>query len=264
MKNIKFLLYTLLMSFLIVGCDAEKASQDPEGLGNTGTYPTPTFTLSGGELTTNEQSETVIVYDITLDKPSDRPIDFSWVVLESSTATLHDDYDVVGGTVPAFQLTTQIMVMIYNDLVVEGAESLNLVIESGPSLANRYLVNPDTNFPTVNITINDYLYCLWTLETSDTYGDGWQGAVVQLAMEGETFDYAEEGESSTTEIPVTLGAEFSFTYISGGGDGGAPGYENENYYKLTAPDGTVYEDGTTDYSGIPTPGLIVSGTSSCN
>lgn len=248
----------------MVSCDAEQSYSDVESLGSTDRYPTPTFTMSAGELTTNERNETVIVYDIVLDRPSDRPIDFSWVILDSSTATEHEDFDVVNGSVPAFQTTAQISVMIYNDAIVEGTETLDLTIQSGPSLANQYLVNPDTNFPTVSVQIQDYLFCLWTLETSDTYGDGWQGGAVQLAMEGETFDYAEEGASSTVEIPVTAGVAFSFTYISGGGDGGAPGYENENYYKLTAPDGTVYEDGTMDYSGIPTPGLIVSGTSTCN
>ncbi|MCK7591944.1 hypothetical protein M0G43_15255 [Subsaxibacter sp. CAU 1640] len=263
MNKLKYIFSAAMLSALIFGCDAEKASQDPEALGSTENYPTPTFTLSEGELTTNERNETVIVYDVVLDRPIDRPIDFSWVILDSSTATEHDDFDVVNGTVPAYQTTGQLMIMIYNDIEVEGAESLNLTIESGPSLANRYLVNPDTSYPEVNITINDYRFCLWILDATDVYGDGWNGGYIELVTEGETTTYMASDENDVFEIPITVGADYSFTYVSGGGTGGAPGWESENYYELTAPDGTVYSDGSLDYSGIPTPGLITSGTSSC-
>ena len=265
MNRLKYIFSAAILSAFIFGCDAEKADQDPEGLGGTGAYPTPTFTFSAGELTSNERNETVIVYDVTLDKPTDRPVDFSWVILDSSTATEHEDFDVVNGTVPAYQLSTQISVMIYTDIVVEGDETLNLTIQSGPSLANAYLVNPDTNYPTVNITINDYLFCLWTLDAIDVYGDGWNGGYIELATEGETVNYSATDDYDFYEIPVTLGADYSFTYVSGGGTGGSPGWESENYYELTAPDGTVYSDGTEfDYSGVPTEGLIVSGTGSCD
>lgn len=268
MNRLKYIFSAAILSAFIFGCDAEKASVDPDGLGGTEAYPTPTFTLSAGELTTNERNETVIVYDVTLDKPTDRPIDFSWVILDSSTATEHEDFDVVNGSVPAYQLSTQLMVMIYTDIEVEGDETLNLTIQSGPSLANAYLVNPDTSYPNVNITINDYRFCLWTLEVSDTYGDGWNGGYVEFISEGITTTYSapdvEPGEILTVEIPITIGADYSFSYVSGGGTGGAPGWESENYFKLTAPDGTFWEEGTMDYSGIPTEGLITSGTSSCD
>ena len=263
MKKIKYILSMFLLASIVVGCDAEKADQDVSALGSTDRYPTPTFTFSSGEISSNERDQTIIIYDVTLDRPTDRPIDFNWVILESSTATEHDDFDVIGGTVPAFQTTTQILVTIYNDVVVEDTESLNLTIESGPSLANKYLVNPDTVYPVLNLRIEDFKFCLWTLEATDVYGDGWQGAYIEVISEGITTEYAATGETDFYDIPIAFGEDYSFSYFSGGGTGGAPGYESENYYKLTAPDGTVYEDGTLDYSGIPTPGLIASGTADC-
>lgn len=264
MKKIKYILYSVILSLAIVGCEAEKASVDPEPIVGTENLPTPTFTLSGGELTTNERNETVIVYDITLDKPIDRPIDFSWVVL-GGDATEHDDYDFVNGTVPAYTTTGEMSIVIHNDTdPTEGTETLDLTIQSGPSLANKYLVNPDTTYPTVNITIEDWVFCTWILDATDVYGDGWNGGYIELVTEGETTTYAASDDNDVYEIQITVGADYSFTYVSGGGTGAGPGWESENYYVLTAPDGTVYADGTLDYSGIPTPGLITSGTSNCD
>jgi hypothetical protein len=263
MKKIKYILSMFLLASIVVGCDAEKTDQDVSELGSTDRYPTPTFIFSGGEISSNERDETIIIYDVTLDKPIDRPIDFNWVILGSSTATEHDDFDVVGGTVPAYQTTTQLLVTIYNDVVVENTESLNLTIESGPSLANKYLVNPDTVYPVVNLQIEDFKICLWTLQATDVYGDGWNGGYIEVISEGIVTEYAAIGASDFYDIPIALGEDYSFSYVSGGGTGGGPGWESENYYELTAPDGTVYSDGTLDYSGIPTPGLIASGTADC-
>lgn len=265
MKKIKYILSSVVLTALLFGCDAEKASQDAEDMGSLDRYPTPTFTLtSSANLSSlKEVDENVIVWDVVLDKPIDRPIDFSWVVLGGS-ATEHEDYDLVNATVPAFGTTAQLMIMIYNDTVVEEMESLELTIESGPSLANKYLINPDTQFPSVSLSIQNWSFCSWILETSDTYGDGWNGGYVEVTSEGETTQYAEDNNEPTTfEIAITDGADYSFTYVSGGGTGAGPGWESENYFKLTAPDGTVWEEGTMDYSGIPTPGLITSGTNNC-
>lgn len=106
--------------------------------------------------------------------------------------------------------------------------------------------------------------CDWTLETSDTFGDGWNGGYLELTTNGITTTYSEDDDvPNMFVIPISDQAEFSFTYVSGGGTGGGPGWESENYFKLTAPDGTVYEQGSKDYSSIPTPGIVVEGTNDC-
>ena len=254
---------TAILTVFMVGCDAEAPKQDAAPIIGTDSYPTATFVLTGGTTTVNEKSNPVFTYTITFDKPTNRDIDFSFVVL-SGNATEHDDYDVVNATVPAFGTTATMKVMIYKDAIVEGTETLSLGIESGPSLANKYLVNPSTVFPTLNLTIQDWIFCTWILETSDTYGDGWNGGKIEVTSEGETTSYSEDNDVPTIfNIPISNGVAFSFTYVSGGGTGGAPGWESENYFKLTSPSGTVWEGGTKDYSGIPTPGVITSGTNNC-
>lgn len=251
------------MSLFVFGCDVQTPSQDPEPIGSVDAYPTPTFTLSSGMLTSNEKNETVIVYDVELDKPIDRAIDFSFVVLETN-ATLHDDYDFDNATIPAYTTSGQMSIIIHSDTEQESTEFLNLTIESGPSLANKYLVHPDTQYPTINVTIENWEGCIWTLYTWDTYGDGWNGGFITVDTDGTSTDYAEDDDVPTTfEIFIGDGDDYSFTYTSGGGTGGAPGWESENYYLLTAPDGTEWEDGSQDYSGLITEGLITSGTNDC-
>jgi hypothetical protein len=65
-------------------------------------------------------------------------------------------------------------------------------------------------------------------------------------------------------IAISNAAEYSIAYVSGGGTGGSPGWESENYFKLTAPDGTTsWESGSLNYSSIPTEGVVTSGTNAC-
>jgi len=264
MKKITYILSSVVLTLFLFGCDAEQSNQDVEEIGSIDSYPTPTFTLSGGDTTFNEQGEPEFVYDIVLDKPINRPIDFSFIIV-GGTATEHEDYDLFNATVPAYNTTAQMKVVIYTDTDVEGTETLQLQIESGPSLANKHLVNPNTQYPALlSLTIEDYVFCFWTLETSDTYGDGWNGGYVEVISEGVTTQYAEGGAGPTVfNIAISEGADYTFTYVSGGGTGGGPGWESENYFKLTAPDGTEWEEGTMDYSGVPTAGLITSGTNNC-
>ncbi len=116
---------------------------------------------------------------------------------------------------------------------------------------------------TTNITVFG-TPCDWILETSDTYGDGWNGGYVEVAFGGTSTQYAQAaGAPNTFNIGVPDGIDYTITYVSGGGTGAGPGWESENYFKLTAPDGTVWEEGTMDYSGIPTAGVIVTGTNAC-
>ena len=124
MKNIKYIILgTFILTLLFVGCDSEQAGQDVEPVRSTDNYPVATFALSGGELSVNEADETIITYNITLDHPIDRPIDFSFVAT-GGTATLHDDYDFVNGTVPAYDTSGQMSIVIYNDLTPETTETL--------------------------------------------------------------------------------------------------------------------------------------------
>jgi hypothetical protein len=98
--------------------------------------------------------------------------------------------------------------------------------------------------------------CDWTLETSDTYGDGWNGALIEVSYGGITTTYRSEGSASNFTIPIPNGIDYTITYISGA-------WNIENYFKLTSPDGTVWEQGSKDYSSAPTAGLVVGGVMVC-
>ncbi|NNL15496.1 MAG: hypothetical protein HKO81_02510 [Flavobacteriaceae bacterium] len=253
MKNI---LKVALLSVLLFACDAEMAKQDPAGITDESLKPRVSYNIS--TTTASELDETVIVVDITMDRAIGSSTVFTAEQV-GGNAVLHEDYEIISGEVPAYGTTGQMSITITKDLDEEGDESLELLI-GALAVPDTYEVIGDTN---LSLTIEDWVFCSWFLETTDTYGDGWNGGYVELVTEGVTTTYACAGASSDFEIGITDGEDYTFTYVSGGGTGGGPGWESENYYKLTAPDGTEYIDGTQDYSGIPTPGLIVSGTNAC-
>ena len=155
MKKLKYIISSTIVTLLLFGCDAEQAGLDLEPVGSTDRYPTPTFTFSGGATTFNEKDEPVFTYSIVLDKPTDRPIDFSFVQIGGDAEVDHD-FVLENATVPAYATTAKMSVIILNDLEAEGTETLQLNIESGPSLANKYLVHPDTQYPgTLSLTIQN-------------------------------------------------------------------------------------------------------------
>ena len=258
MKKIKFILSAAIMSALLVGCEAELAKQDAAGIIDESAKPIVSYNLSTSG-TVKEIDEPVIVVDITMDKPINTSTTFR-VEQIGGNAVLHEDYEVTSATIPAYQTEGQLTISFIKDTDVEGNETLDVEI-SASAVPDTYEV---IGSATASFTIEDYEFCLWTLYTWDTYGDGWNGGYIELVAGGETTQYAAAHGEDTYEIPVTVGDDYSWTYVSGGGTGGSPGWESENYYELTAPDGTVFSDGTQDYSGIPTPGLITSGTSQCN
>lgn len=258
MKKIKYILSAAILSIVLVGCDAELAKQDAAGIIDQSAKPIVSYNLSASG-TVSELTEDVIVVDITMDKPINTSTTFR-VEQIGGNAVLDEDYEVTSAVIQPYQTEGQLTISIIKDIEVEGNETLDLKI-SANAVPDTYEV---IGSATASFTIEDYVFCLWTLYTSDTYGDGWNGGYIELVSGGVTTQYAAVHSEDTYDIPITVGDDYSFTYVSGGGTGGGPGWESENYYELTAPDGTQFIDGTQDYSGIPTPGLITSGTSQCN
>ncbi len=168
-------------------------------------------------------------------------------------------------TVPAYATSFEIPVETIRDLdQTEGTETVTLQISAA---GVRTIITPDSYYEVV-LTIRDVEYCLWTLDVLDAYGDSWQGAHVVITQDGVSELYPKsdwDDDAETYEIPVGVGADFDFSYESGTtgttspNQPGAPGYEEENSYILTSPNGTVYSDGP-----VPTVGSIVSGINSCN
>ena len=83
----------------------------------------------------------------------------------------------------------------------------------------------------------------WILEMTDLFGDGWNGGNIVVNIDGEQTRYAAEGSSTTATITIPDGtSEFTFTYTAGG-------WEGENLFTLTDPDGNVVlDEGVGDFS----------------
>lgn len=154
MKKIKYILYTALFSLLVVGCDSQEEGQAVSDIGGTDNYPTATFEVSTTETAFNEEDNTTITITVTTDKAINRDLNFGFVA--SGTAVLHEDYELVEATVPAYEKTGTMSIEILSDVEIEEVETLELEVISGPSLASKHLVHPNTVFPTMSLTINNF------------------------------------------------------------------------------------------------------------
>lgn len=191
MKNNLYKFFVIASVFGLFACDSEQAGQDVSELGDTDRYPTPTFSFDE-PTTVNEGDETVLTYTITFDRPINRPVDFV-LVQTGGDAVLHEDFDFINGSVAAYETTGQVQIVIYNDAIIEGDETLSFTIERGSSLANKFLINPETTFPepvtiTIENSVSDALDV--SLEWSGTYmgTDGAEHDLCDLDLDLEIYD----------------------------------------------------------------------------
>lgn len=264
MKNNIYTAVLLAFAVLFVGC----TDDDLDGMA---VNEKSTATTSVSSLTILEGRSDVIPF--TISQAINVPSQFKILVTGDA---INDDLPFSAGngmdadtgipgqgfevTVPAYASSFEIPVETFRDLdQTQGSRTYELQISAA---GVRTIVTPVTYI--VNLTVEDYEFCEWTFELNDAYGDGWQGAHITVESDGDIVEYGPEGFGSTLAVPVRKGFSYAMSYFSGTtGDtgpnvGGAPGYEEENSYILTAPDGTTFADGP-----IPTVGPITSGTSEC-
>ena len=75
--------------------------------------------------------------------------------------------------------------------------------------------------------------CTFTLDLFDTWGDGWNGAVLTFEVNGETTDYTfTTGFDASFEITLNANSVVNVSYVGGF-------FENEVSYVLTDPDGNI-------------------------
>lgn len=263
MKKYKYLAPLFAIALAFTSCnDDDVPGQEP--------LAKPTATTTVTSLTILEGKSDVIPF--TISTPVNVPAQFKIQVvggtgeedtdITAGTSDTDGDTGIVGEgfeiTVPAYATSFEIPVNAIRDLdETEGDETVILEISAA---GVRTVLTPQVY--SIEVNILDYKYCVWTLQSMDNYGDGWNGAVIELDDNGVISQYATDGANTVFDVTVQEDAPFSFTYIGGtpGGGPGAPGYEEENSYILTAPDGTVYQDGP-----LPAYGVIVSGTNDmCN
>ena len=256
--------YIKLLALLFIASASVSCVNDDETFGINANKPTATTTVTS--LTIAEGESDVIPFTLSraINKPSQFKIELVGGNGNQEDITAGDgDTDADTGiphvgfeiTVPAYTSSFDIPVNAILDLdQTENNETIMLKITAA---GNRTVVTPVEYI--VNLTIVDYKFCLWTLDATDTYGDGWNNAVIRVTADGEVTDYANSDpdgvigpETESFSIGIEVGANYSFEFVSGDWDG-------EIEYVLTAPDGTVFAD-----AYYPAVGVITSGVSSCN
>lgn len=238
--------------------------------------PKPTATTTTTSLTLLEGESSVIPF--TISQAINKVSQFKIEILEDGNAEQEVDYFIgdqamdadtgiphVGfeQTVPAYATSFDIPVETFRDTdQTEGTRTVRMRISAG---GVRTILTPEPYI--VTLTILDFEFCSWSLEMTDTYGDGWNGGFITVEADGMSTDYACQDldgavgvpETQIVEVSIGDGSDYTISYTSGGGTGAGPGWESENEFVITAPDGTTYADGP-----IPTEGVIVTGTNNCN
>ena len=97
-------------------------------------------------------------------------------------------------------------------------------------------------------------HCAYTLITSDSWGDGWNGGFVTLFVDGIAVrDYYCLVSADTFTVPVPNGSSYSLVYTSGT-------FENENRYQwLDANMTSLFSDGPN-----PATGTVFTASSACS
>lgn len=244
-KNIFIKVAGLLLAVaLLASCDT--ASQEAEPVVSPDGYPKVTFAtdFTGNSVTEGD----TIIYTITMDKMLDRSVTFH-VTQTGGDVVEHYDYDVYPGVMAPYTLQTTAMIVFYQDDVPE--EEMTYACEIGAtSLADKYLVHPDTENPTLDLTVtnvNDPTL-LTVMFAWDTESD------IDIVTWSDTPDYpatewgADGATGNNPEIDMALWlADPVGDYYVNVMDWGEPPF---NYvFTLGHPDQSIeYIEGTFDQS----------------
>lgn len=246
--KLNFIKKTLLLfglSVAIISCDEEDRTGHSQLMN---VNPTVSVNLNFSNPVIFKEADGDMTYDYTVTLSETQVVDTKLYITQTGgTAMEGYDYDMTHSiTIPVGYTSATGSITVYGDLEVEGDELLEIQI------GDQRTTNSSFSPVTVNINIVDYVFCNWVLQANDSYGDGWNGASIDLTSEGVTTSYGlASGSSETINIPVTDGADYSFEFVSGS-------WDSEITYTLTAPDGTMWSDGPS-----PTVGVITSGTNDC-
>jgi len=146
----KYLKYNIIglaiLAMAIVSCDT--ASVDPESIVEPdASYPTVTFTAVDATVV---EGQTAVVATITLNKPITKSLTFT-PVFTGGTADEHS-YIIEPTTIPAYETTAEVIITGVLDNIPESTENVTGTWTI-TSLAEKYLVQPGTTFPTFDVAI---------------------------------------------------------------------------------------------------------------
>ncbi len=149
--------YNLIgLTVLLLGmasCDTlETAKQDAESIISPDGYPVATFTSSDADNVLVEGD--TLIYTITTDKMLDRAVTFTLNLVDGDLT--EDDFVYEPAVLQPYTKEVQMMIIFNEDGFAAPAKTakFEFVIES---IAEHYLLNPSQVYPTVDLTINNYV-----------------------------------------------------------------------------------------------------------
>jgi hypothetical protein len=156
MKNLVInSLVVVAMSVFIWSCNT--AEQDVEPI--VSATSNPSVTITARQSVTSVVEGDTLWFDIVADNMIDGDVDFGPVFTEGSTADA-DDIEVIGGTLSAYSLETQVGVVILSDHLVEMGETMKFEVSYGVDDAHSWRLSPNSVFEMVSVSVTSIEYDL--------------------------------------------------------------------------------------------------------
>jgi hypothetical protein len=157
MKKIVFI---LSLGLLFAACSEDDAAPiiDPA---TSDFYPLATFELvnpsSQGAAFVEADTDTILV-NVTINEPIVYDSFFTAYPDSTNTATLGVDYEIIDMTIPAYQTTGQLQIVVFDDAFPEMDETVNLTVqplEGSDGEQYDLLFDPATEYLQLSFTIED-------------------------------------------------------------------------------------------------------------
>jgi hypothetical protein len=95
--------------------------------------------------------------------------------------------------------------------------------------------------------------CFYTLHLEDDAGNGWNGSYVTICIGGNCVNYTVTGASTTINIGVNVGQQFTVSYTAVGG------FQGENSFLISQYGSPIYVSASP-----PQSGMVMNTTVACN
>ncbi|MFL1011804.1 hypothetical protein [Flavisericum labens] len=161
MKKIKNILLFVLLIGAAYGCD----NYDVDPVIDESAKPVVSATISSSSI--SESDSPTVNITINMDKPIKTTTTF--IATKVGGSASDDDFSVGSAVVPAYQTSATMEVNIFDDIIVEGSESVDLEI-SPSAVPDLYEVvgTPTISFSIENSTSDDFIF---RMDWDDTYLD---------------------------------------------------------------------------------------------
>lgn len=223
------------LALIVIGFAAcDTASQDVEPIISPENYPLATITSASGS--TDIQEGDTLTYIIATNKMIDRAITFTPVVTGGTAGEA--DFIAAPAVLQPYSREAKLYIIATEDNIPEQSETVNVRI-SIESIAERYLVNPNTVLPSASLTIenkNDptLLTIMFSWPTDDdmdivTWSDTEDYPLTEWGAGGATSSNPEFDTAIWLSDPVgtyyvnimdwDAGIDFDYTFTLGYPDG---------------------------------------------